>query len=174
MKRTIVLFGLISGAISSAMMLATAPFAGAIGSRAEIVGYTTLVLSFMLVYFGVRAYRDRQGGGSIGFGRAMALGTLITVVSSLCYVITWEAAYFTFEHGFIDSYASMQLKMAQDAGATAAALDEKRRELASFKTLYDNPLYNAAITFTEPFPVGMVITLISAFALSRKRRPAAQ
>jgi len=34
----------------------------------------------------------------------------------------------------------------------------------------DNPLTNAAITFTEPFPVGLIITLISA-AVLRKKRP---
>jgi len=34
--------------------------------------------------------------------------------------------------------------------------------------LYENPLYNAAITFLEPFPVGVLMTLISAAVLRRK------
>ena len=33
--------------------------------------------------------------------------------------------------------------------------------------MLDNPLINAAVTFTEPFPVGLLITLISAAVLRR-------
>jgi hypothetical protein len=39
------------------------------------------------------------------------------------------------------------------------------------KVLYQNPLYNSAMTFLEPLPVGLVITLISAAVLRRKPQP---
>ena len=59
MKKTVLTFGLISGAVSSAMMLVTLPFHERIGfDNAEIIGYTTMVLAFMLVFFGVV---QRQG-----------------------------------------------------------------------------------------------------------------
>jgi hypothetical protein len=35
--------------------------------------------------------------------------------------------------------------------------------------MYQNPVYNAAITFLEPLPVGLVIALVSAGVLRRKR-----
>lgn len=38
----------------------------------------------------------------------------------------------------------------------------------SFERLYANPLVNVAFTFIEPFPVGILMTLISAFTLRRK------
>src|SRR5687768_13089385 len=91
MKKTVLTFGLIAGAILSAMMLITLPFHDAIGwERGEIVGYTSMVLAFLLVFFGVRSYRDNVGGGRVGFGRAFAVGSLIAVVASLCYVVTWQ------------------------------------------------------------------------------------
>ena len=34
--------------------------------------------------------------------------------------------------------------------------------------MYKNPLFNAAMTFIEPFPVGLVITLLSALILKKK------
>jgi hypothetical protein len=37
--------------------------------------------------------------------------------------------------------------------------------------MYRNPAYNAAMTLLEPLPVGLVIALVSAGVLSRKRRP---
>ena len=82
MKKTVLTFGLISGVIISALMLATLPFAHQIGfSRAMIVGYTNMVLSFLLVFFGIRSYRENVGNGRISFGRAMSVGLLIMLIS---------------------------------------------------------------------------------------------
>jgi hypothetical protein len=44
--------------------------------------------------------------------------------------------------------------------------------LGPFKEAYDNPLTNAVYTFIEPFPVGLLATVISAAVLRRKPRPA--
>ena len=56
MKKTVLTFGLISGAILAAMMWATLPFIDRIGpDRGMVIGYTTMVLSFMLVFFGIRS-----------------------------------------------------------------------------------------------------------------------
>src|SRR5690242_6026337 len=84
MKRTVWTFGLIAGAILSIMMLITVPFADRIGfDKSLIVGYTTMVLGFLMIFFGVKSYRDNMGGGSISFGRALTIGLLITVIASL-------------------------------------------------------------------------------------------
>lgn len=172
MKKTIWTFGLISGAVSSAMMLLTAPFHDRIGfERAGyIVGYTTIILSFMLVYFGIRSYRDKIGGGQITFGKAFLVGLGITVISCVCYVITWEALYFTVFHDFTDKYAAYMIAKAKNSGATDAAVQQIVQQMAQFKKMYENPLINIAFTFIEPFPVGLLITLVSA-AVLRKKAP---
>jgi hypothetical protein len=51
------------------------------------------------------------------------------------------------------------------SGATAAAIQAQLVQIKKFKELYENPLYNAAITLLEPLPIGLVITLISAALL---------
>jgi Protein of unknown function (DUF4199) len=80
MKRTVLTFGLISGAISAATMLATIPFVDKIGwEKGEILGYTTIVLSALMVFFGVRSYRENVAGGRLTFGRGFAIGILITL-----------------------------------------------------------------------------------------------
>jgi len=82
MKKTVLTFGLISGALSSLMMVATVPFAHRIGfNKALIVGYTTIVLSFLLVFFGIRSYRDNASNGQITFTKAFAVGISITLTS---------------------------------------------------------------------------------------------
>src|SRR5260370_41347671 len=73
MKKKVLTWGLISGVVISVLMLGTIPFATRIGfDKAEFVGYTVMVLSFLMVFFGIRSYRENVGGGKISFGRAFA------------------------------------------------------------------------------------------------------
>jgi uncharacterized membrane protein (UPF0136 family) len=71
MRKTVIVFGLLSGAVSSGMMLASLPLLERVGfDHGEIYGYATIVASFLLVFFGIRSYRERVAGGSVTFGRA--------------------------------------------------------------------------------------------------------
>jgi len=169
MKKTVLTFGLISGVISSLMMVATVPFADRIGfDKGAIVGYTAIVLSFLLVFFGIRSYRDNVGNGQITFGKAFAVGISITVISCIFYVVTWEILYFNFLPDFMDKYSVYIVEKLKASGASAAAVQVKVQELKKYKELYDNPFFNALMTFIEPFPIGLVITLISAAVLRKK------
>jgi hypothetical protein len=169
MKKTILIFGVISGAISSLMMAATVPFVHRISNnQALVLGYTTMVLSFLLVFFGIRSYRDNAGNGQITFSKAFAVGICITLISCIFYVGTWEIIYFNFMPNFMDEYGTHMVEKLKASGASAEAIQAKVLEMNKFKEQYKNPLFNAAMTFIEPFPVGLVITLISAGILRRK------
>jgi len=62
MKKTVLVFGLIAGVLMSVMMLITLPFIDRIGfDRGAVVGYTGMVLSFLLIFFGIRSYRENVG-----------------------------------------------------------------------------------------------------------------
>jgi hypothetical protein len=170
MKKTVWTFGLISGAVLSAMMLLTMPFLDSIGfDRGEIIGYTTMVLSFLLVFFGVRSYRDNVAGGALSFGRALAVGAMIVAVSSLCYVATWEFIYFELKPDFATKYGAYTVEKLKQSGASAAEIQQRTAEMQQFAEKYRNPVYNSAVTFLEPLPVGLVIALVSAGVLRRKR-----
>ncbi|HSL72774.1 MAG TPA: DUF4199 domain-containing protein [Longimicrobiales bacterium] len=173
MKKTVWTFGLIAGAILSAMMLATMPFMDRIGfDTGEVIGYTTLVAALLLIFFGVRSYRDNQAGRSISFGRAFLVGLLINLVASACYVATWEFIYFRMAPDFGDKYAAHTLEKERAKGATEEQLARKTAEMQRFQELYRNPLFNVAVTFLEPFPAGLVVSLLSAAVLRRRRDPA--
>jgi hypothetical protein len=171
MRKTVLTFGLIAGAVLSAMMLVTIPFQDEIGfDKGAVIGYTTMVLAFLMVFFGVRSYRDNVAGGSVGFGRAFVTGLLITLVASACYVATWEFIYYRLAPDFGDKYAAYAVEKARKSGATDAQIASRQKEMAEFAAMYKNPLVNIAFTFIEPLPVGLVFTLVSAAILSRKRR----
>jgi hypothetical protein len=174
MKKTVLTFGLISGAISAAMMLVTVPFVDKIGwDKGEILGYTSIVLAALLIFFGIRSYRENVAGGRLTFGRGFAVGILITLISSACYVATWEVVYFKFLPDFADKYAAHMVERAKASGASQQKLDETQQKATQFKQMYNNPAINIALTFMEVFPIGLGVTLISAGIL-RKKQPIPQ
>ncbi len=173
MRKIVLTFGLLSGLVLSAMMVLTQPFQDRIGYgiAGMVVGYATMVAASLLVYFGVRRYRDTTAGGRVSFGRAFAVGMLIVAVSSACYVATWEVIYFNFKPDFLVKYHAHQLEQERAKGATPAQLAALQARMARDEASYDNPLVNSAYTFLEPLPVGLLAALVSAAALRRRTTP---
>jgi Protein of unknown function (DUF4199) len=171
MRKIVLTFGLLAGLIMSAMLALATPFQDEIGfDRGAILGYTSMVLAFLMVYFGVRSYRDTVAEGAITFGRAFLMGLGIVMVATVCYVATWEVIYFAGDGSFTEKYAAHALAQARAAGASEAELAAKAKEMADFAEMYKNPLVNIAFTFLEPLPVGIAFSLLSAWLLSRRRR----
>jgi len=171
MKKTVLTFGLISGLIISVLMGGSLLLADKIGSgHSMALGYTMMVASFLLIYFGIRSYRDNTLAGQISFGRAFACGILIALITCLCYVAMWEILYFNFMPHFMDSYFAAQIHKVQSSGLDPATTTAKIADIQRSQHLYQNPFVNMAYTFIEPFPVGLVITLISAAVLRKKAK----
>jgi hypothetical protein len=169
MKKIVLTYGLISGGIAAALMLGTLPFMHKLeGYQGYVVGYTGIVLAALLIFFGVRSYRENVGNGKISFGRGFAVGILIALISASCYVATWELIYYKISPGIADKMFDKQVEQMKASGAPQEKIDAAAREVESFKKMYANPLINLCFTFIEPFPVGVLMTLISAVILRRK------
>ena len=105
MKKTVLTFGLISGAMMALLMFATLPLVDRLSfDNLTVIGYTSMVASFLMVFFGIRSFRDNVGGGRITFGKALQIGLLITLISSACYVIAWQILYYNFLPEFVYKY----------------------------------------------------------------------
>ena len=169
MKKTVLTFGLIAGVMISVLMDSSLLLANRIGSgHSMLLGYTIMVASFLLIYFGIRSYRDNNLAGQISFGRAFACGILIALITTVCYVATWEILYFNFMPHFMDGYFAAQIHKVQSSGLDPTTTAAKVAEIQHSQELYQNPFVNMAYTFIEPLPVGLLITLISAAILRRK------
>ena len=169
MKKVVLTFGLISGVMISVLMGGSLLIADKIGSgHSMVLGYTMMVASFLLIYFGIRSYRDNNLAGQISFGRAFACGILITLITTVFYVAMWEILYFNFMPHFMDSYFAAQIHKVQTSGLDPATTAAQVAAIQRSQQSYQNPLINAAYTFIEPFPVGLIITVVSAGILRRK------
>jgi len=168
MKRIVLTFGFIAGVLLSLMMAVTMAIVNRTGEHGLVLGYTEMVLAFLLVYFGIRSYRDNIAGGSVSFGRAFSVGILIALITCVCYVATWEVIYYNFMPDFMDRYAEKMIENARTSGASATQIAALTQEWKHNAEMYRNPLVNIGYTFLEVFPVGLVMTLVSAAILRRR------
>ena len=170
MMNTIFLFGTIAGLIEGALLLAAFQFLGTEGGSGNLLfGYLSMILSLSMIFFGVKHYRDRELGGVIRFMPALLVGLAISVVGGIIYVAIWEvylaATHYTFAETFASSYVASQ----KAAGLSGEKLDRLIAEMQEFKVQYANPLYRWPMTFIEIFPVGVLISLISAAVLRNSK-----
>ncbi|MBN8884325.1 MAG: DUF4199 domain-containing protein [Rudaea sp.] len=134
-----------------------------------VIGYTTMLIAFSLVFIAIKRHRDGDLGGVIRFWPAFALGLGITVVASVFYVCAWEALLATTHMDFIGGYAQTLIEQKKASGVSGEALAKFVAEMETLKAQYANPLYRLPMTFTEIFPIGALVSLIAA-ALLRNRR----
>ena len=171
MRKIVLTFGLIAGAVMSVLMVLTfVVFRGVDFDNGAIVGYSGMVLAFLMIFVGVKTYRDNIGGGVVTFVRAMNVGLLITVIATACYVATWEVIYYKFAPDFMTKYAAHVVEQAKKAGKSEVEVAAISKQMAEVSEAYKNPIVNIAYTFIEPLPVGLLFTFGAAWFLSRRRK----
>lgn len=141
----------------------------------EVFGYAAMIVALSMVFFGIKAFRDKVQGGVVRFGRAFAVGILITLIATVVYVGGWEIYWQTDEElrtTFMDRYTEHIIGTFRAEGATEDQVAAKLDEMKQMKELYDVPVIRLAFTIVEIFPVGLLVTLISAAILRRKPDPA--
>jgi len=134
-----------------------------------IAGYLTMLVGLSLVFIGVKRYRDRVQGGVIRFGTALGVGLGISAVASVLYVIGWELTLALTNYDFVDSYAAAAIEAKRASGASPAEVAKVVAAMADFRAQYMNPWIRMAYSFVEIFPVGLLISLISAALLRNSR-----
>jgi uncharacterized protein DUF4199 len=163
------IYGTISGAIAIGVLVAS--IALKISSHAESLwfGYLVMLLALTLIFVGVKRYRDVECGGAVGFGRAFGVGLGIAVVAGLIYVAGWETYVAVSGADYMADYTAKTLADLRASGASEAVLAAKAQEMAEMTKMYDNPLLRLPMVFAEIFPVGLLVSLVSAAVLRNPR-----
>lgn len=171
MFRVIVLYGIVAGLIASVSMTLTMvlPTGHLPLSISYIIGYTSMLVALSTVFVAIKRRRDVEQGGVIGFWAAFGLGLGISVVASVLYVVAWEITLAFTHTDFISGYAKSVIAHAKAKGASAAQIAKLTAQMAQMKAQYGNPLYRLTETFTEIFPVGVLVSLVSAGLLCNRR-----
>jgi small-conductance mechanosensitive channel len=175
MKKTVIIYGLISGAIVSLFMSVSMITMSKNGVHSEdmgtsmIIGYLSMLIAFAFIFVAVKNYRDRYNNGTVSFGRAFSIGLLVALIASTMYVITWAFVFNTYLPNFMESYSAEMIKQAS-AKLSGAALQDKIAEINKGKEIYATPVGFILFTYAEILPVGILVSLIAALILKRKKQ----
>jgi hypothetical protein len=178
MKKIVWRNGLIAGVIISTFMAISMIYCckknpesmGGTGSM--IAGFLAMFVAFAFVFVAIKTYRDRYNNGTVSLGKAIGIGLLVTLIASTMYVATWAVVYHFVIPDFMDIYSAHQLKQAEVVN-NPAEFQAKAAEMQKYKEMYKNPLLFALITYTEILPVGLLVTIVSALILRRRKVQAA-
>ncbi len=166
MFRTILVYGAIAGTIIIATMVGGIMLAGSEGGAGSLwFGYLTMLVAFSLIFVGIKRYRDNQLGGVIKFWPAFGLGIGIGAVAGLFYVIGWEISLHMTDFAYLETYREGMENAYRAKDLADDVLAKKLAGLDEMMVNYMNPLYRMPLTFLEPSPVSLVVSLISAALL---------
>jgi hypothetical protein len=139
------------------------------GPYGLVLGYATMLVALSAVFIAIKRHRDTDLGGIIKFWPAFGLGVGISIVAGMLYVLAWEAALAVTQMDFAGNYAKLMIQEQVAKGVSGEALAKFTAEMERFKTDYANPLYRVSMTFAEIFPVGLLVSLVSAGLLRNSR-----
>jgi hypothetical protein len=171
MLRTILKYGVIAGLLVGGFELVTfVAFSGMPPLKyGMVIGYTTMLIALSAVFVGIKRHRDVDRGGVIGFWAALGVGLGVSFIAGIFYVAAWEAVQAMTHMDFASSYAQAIIAGEKAKGASAEALAKLSADMETFKIQYANPMYRLPMTFVEIFPVGVLVSLVSAGLLRNSR-----
>ncbi len=166
MKKVILVFGCIIGAILTANSIVhiNLVYSSPDYKANDILGYTTMVLMFSLIYFGLRSYRNNYLDGQITLGKAFKIGALTCLVASTIYVTIGLMYYYLFVPDFLDVYSQYVIK-----NAAPSQVEAITAQMENFKEMYKNPLFAILISYMEVLPIGMLVAFFSALIAKKKQ-----
>jgi hypothetical protein len=162
MRRTILTHGLISGVIIILGIIITVIFPT---GHNVWLGYLIMLVGLSSILLAIKSHRDGALGGVIKFWPAFLIGLAVALVASIAYVLIWEVYMAATHYTFMDNYTAHILARKQAEGLSGAAYAKLVAEMAEMRKNYANPLYRMPETFMEIFPVGVLVTLVSAALL---------
>ena len=171
MFRIILIYGVIGGLIVGTPMLAEMVLWSGEPMRQGglVLGYATMLIALSTVFLGVKQHRDKALGGVIKFLPALLVGLGISLVAGVFYVAAWDLSLAITHMDYMSAYAQSAIAAQKAKGVSGAQLDAFSAQMNQMVESYKQPLYRWAVTFIEIFPVGVLISLISAALLRNSR-----
>lgn len=169
MDRTWFKFGLISGGVMVSLFIITHILLDINDPNnygtSELIGYTTMVLSLVAIFFGIRHYKHEQSDGILTLKTAIVVGLQITLVASFFFGVYSYVLMEFITPEFLDSYYGYYVDTIKNSQATEAVKQAQLNEMKEMEWFIFNTFLQSLLMFVTVFLIGGVITLISSFIL---------
>lgn len=173
MLRTSLIFGLIAGVVLICLQVIIYQlcFAGYITlDNSSYTGFAGMLIVFSLIFFAVRSYRDRVGGGFLGFWKAVQVGLLITLIASVVQAAGWHIYNVInpdFKDFFIQKFTEYSTR-GLNAASDQEAIDAVKRQIELMRTIYENRWLDLLFSIAMVAPVGIIVSFAAALILKRQ------
>ena len=171
MHRLALAYGLPAGAVPILVIMAGTLLGDGdhSGGGSHLFGYLIMLVALSLVFLGVKSHRDGELGGVISFRTGVVVGLAISAVAGVAYMFLWEIYLALTDYSFISDYTAGLVEAKRAAGADEAEIAKLVADMAVMEDRYANPLFRLPMTFIEIFPVGLIVTIVSALLLRNDR-----
>lgn len=150
MKNTVLKYGLYGFAVALALFLSGLYFDI---TTNVFIGYATILVSLIFVYFGIKHYRDAENNGTISVQKAISIGLLISLFAAVGIALADYLYTAYLNPDFFTEYAETM---------KAENPEMEVQEFTSFGA--------AVFMFGVVMTLGLIISLISALFLQRKKQ----
>jgi len=177
MKKIVFIYGVIAGIINLAVSYLVFVALGDAFSHSqnEVMGYLVMIVALSIIFVAIKQYRDKNLGGVIKFKTAFLVGLYISLIAGTIYVANWEIYMQTAgSDDFIEQYQSSMINNMKADGASEEAIQEQMGKNEYYKEMYSNTFFRILITYSEILPVGLIISLLSAFLLKNSQLAASE
>jgi ABC-type antimicrobial peptide transport system permease subunit len=169
MKRIVLKYG----GLSTLLLVGTSAINYALSgggnyAKMEVIGYMSIFLSMIFVYFGMRQYRDNVNGGAISFMQGLKVGVLIVLLPSIAFGIC-EVIYIKYlDPEFVEKYYNfsiqeMKLKL------SAEEFERQLKVMEGQKAMFSNVFIQFVIMALTVLIIGVAASAICALILHRKK-----
>lgn len=136
---------------------------------AEVVGYTSMVLSMLLIFLALNEFRQQQPNQQVSFKKAMQIGLAISAIAGVLFGI-YNWVYVSFVNPeFMDQYFNYYIENIRNSGDSQAQIDAHIQQLEAEKAMFQSPIIQFITMFMTEFLIGLVISLIAALIESKRK-----
>ncbi|MHA7055624.1 DUF4199 domain-containing protein [Aquimarina sp. M1] len=168
MKNTVLRYGIYGAITICILFMLSLTFGKNLSySLQEVIGYASMVISLLFIFFGIKHYRDKENNGAVSFGKALIIGILISLFAALAFGII-DVIYIKYINpDFTEEYYNHMVEQMSNS-LPEATFHVKLQELETQKKLFSSPLMNFLLMSATVLVIGFIISLISGLVLQKK------
>ncbi len=171
MNKYIIKYGIIAGAVVVLISVISGWFLGQDPENfrmGEIIGYSTMVLSLLLIFLAVNEYKQKNPHTQLSFGQAFIIGIGISAIAGIIFgIYNWVYVSYL-APDFMDNYFNYYIENIKNSGEPQAQIEAQIAKLNEEKAFFMNPLVSFVAMFMSVFGIGLIISLVSAAAQRSK------
>ena len=158
---------LVIGFYASHLALGTSPDNFTLG---EIVGYSVILISSLAVIMGIKEFKQKRLPAPLGFIGALGVGLGISLIAAHIFAL-YKWFYLVFINPtFTATYIQYSEQKINSSGLEPRVIEQQLVKLADYADVMSNNFTQSMVMFALVFVIGMLFSVVSAWALRTPRK----